>query len=61
MSLLSGFVETVLKLSGIACSICSTCFVASSFKTGTRNELLMKQASGFLTLFLISLLILMVT
>jgi len=61
MNLVSWFAETVLKLSGLACSICSTCFVASSFKTGTRNELLMKQASGFLILFLISLLILVVT
>lgn len=58
MSLVTWFAETVLKLSGIACSFLSTCFVIGSFKTGARNELLTKQASGFLILFLISFLVL---
>ncbi len=61
MSVVSLFAETVLKISGIACSVCSTLFVASSFSTGERNELLLKQASGFLILLLISLLMMSVT
>ncbi len=61
MGMVSLFAETVLKLSGIACSACSTLFVVSSFKTGVRNELLLNQASGFLILFLISFLMLLVT
>lgn len=61
MGMVSLFAETVLKLSCIACSVCSTCFVASSFRTGNRNELLMNQAAGFLILSLISFLVMMVT
>ncbi len=60
MNIVAEFITDVIKGSGLISSVLLSCITVLSARSGESNGALTKQTSGFLALFLVSLLVYLV-